>query len=491
MLSSTLFAATRRRLVLWNIAVTGVIIAAFALAAYVTASHVLGGELDQQLAARASEMQAYVSHDPTFAPTDDHDFPDTPDVFFLVLSPAGTVLQNSLNVQLSGLPDLTALRDTLANGKPDLRTVQVSSKGRQIEVRLRTEPIISVSDGSLLGVLQLGISTQWYNHELEELLLVLALVGAGGLVLALGGGFFLASRALVPVRTAFQRQRDFVGDASHELRTPLMLIRADIDVLGREVRAIRARLPGITIAALPSGEAPTLGALMLGAAEEKPGVVDAGQLDDQLELVDDALGEIDRMTRLLKDLLLLARLDAGAVKAAHQPVALTEQLEGLIDQVRRRAETQGLTVHARLEPGIQVVGNADQLRQLWLILLDNAIRYNRPAGSITITGVVEDHHASVSVTDTGIGIAPADLPRLFERFYRADKAHSRASSSEKEMDTASPQESVAASSDGVGSGAGLGLAIAQEIAQEHGSQISVKSTPGEGTTFTVRLQLAE
>lgn len=486
-MSSALFAVTRRRLVLWNIAVTGVIMVAFALVAYVLANQVLAGEVDGQLNARAGEAQTHLSHDLADL-NNDHDFgTDAPGVFLFLLRPDGTVLHDSLNGHLSGLPDRAAVRAALASGHPDLRTVSVGSNGA-IEVRLRTEDV--KQRGVLVGVLQLGVFTQPYDHELHLLLLVLAVVGVGGLVLALCGGFFLASRALVPVRAAFRRQRDFVADASHELRTPLMLIRADIDVLGRELRTIRARLPPAKAAAQPvSGSSPSE-SLALATLEGKSDPVDSSQLDDQLELVDDALSEIDRMTRLLRELLLLARLDAGAVKEMRQPVALTEQLAGLVEQVRRRAEGHSLAVQAQVAPDVWVVGNADQLRQLWLILLDNAIRYNRPGGCITLTGAVEHHQACISVADTGTGIAHADLARVFERFYRADKAHARVSTQKAAGNTAQADGAVTEALHQTSSGAGLGLAIAQEIVQAHGGHIHVKSSLGKGTVFTVQLPLA-
>jgi signal transduction histidine kinase len=478
-MSSALFAITRRRLVFWNIAVTGIIIAAFALVAYFIAYRVLSGEIDTQLATRASQARRHFSQEGPFDADDDHDYnTDAPGVFLLLLSPDGTVQYNPLNVQLSGLPDIHALHATLESDQPDLRTVHVGAGG-EVEVRLRTEGV--KRNGELVGVLQLGLSTQPYDHELHALLLVLALVGFSGLALALVGGFFLASRALVPVRAAFQRQRDFVADASHELRTPLMLIRADVDVLGRELRAQRAKLPASKTGAFTEVGPSKAGRQATASRVKASFMPAASQLDDQLDLVDDALSEIDQMTHLLSDLFLLARLDSGVVSPPRQLVALDEQLEVLLEQVHRSSRARNLTLQTVLTPGVCVLGNPDQLRRLWLILLDNAIKYNRPAGSITVTCAIEDRQASVSVSDTGIGIAPADLPRLFERFYRADKAHAH---------TLLPPGETLAPSDLAGSGAGLGLAIAHEIVQVHGGQISVKSMPGEGSTFTVRLHIA-
>ena len=306
MFGARLFARTRRRLVLLNVGIAGAIMLAFALVAFLLVSHVLASEVDQQLDTSAAQAQAHLGTDLLTDSNDPRDYQtDAPGVFLLVLDTNGTVLSNSLNVQLRGLPDLAALHEALSSGRPDLRTVEVGRDPR-IEVRLRTEPFLHA--GAVVGVIQVGLSLQSYNHELHEVLVALALVGGGGLLVALGAGLFLASRALAPVRVAFHRQHDFVADASHELRTPLMLVRADVDVLGRELRAAQAsRRAG---AAQPEPQ------LRQRASQEStalatPVPAAVAHLDDQLELVEDALGEIDRMSRLLGDLLLLARMDAA------------------------------------------------------------------------------------------------------------------------------------------------------------------------------------
>lgn len=477
MQSSALFSSTRRRLVIWNVGIAGAIIVIFALVAYFTAAHVLDGELDHQLDVRASDLQGHLKVDLASGRIDSHEYAvDISGAFLVILSPDGQVLYRSYAGEVSGLPDVGALHAALATGRPVEGDVSVGSNQAN-ELRLNTQ-LITAPDGTVLGVMQLGLSVHLYDHTLHEMLLVLALVGIGGLVLALGSGFFLASRAMAPVRVAFRRQRDFVADASHELRTPLMLVRADVDVLSRGLRSARAKL----LAASPT---PVLFGTPSQAAEVSEsgqGREEVAQLDDQLELVGDALGEIDRMSRLLGDLLLLARMDAGAVALAQEPVLLDELLDELVAQVRRKAEGHGLRVETHLGSGACVTGNADQLRRLFLILLDNAMRYNRPDGGITLSSAIVGHRARVTVADTGIGIAPTDLPHIFERFYRADVAHSRQSG---------PLESASSSaSDGVGAGAGLGLAIAREMVQAHHGQIDVKSTPGKGTIFTVSLPLA-
>ena len=477
MQSSALFSTTRRRLVVWNVGIAGAIMVLFALTAYFGAAHLIDGELNTQLQSRASDIQGHLAHDLTIGQIDTHDLGgDLSGAVLVVLDTNGQVQYTSSNEDVSGLPDLDALHDALTTSRPN--ACKYSSTSDQTgELRICTEPVMA-ADGTVLAVMQLGLWMQPYDHALHELLLALILVGAGGLVLALGSGFFLASRAMAPVRVAFRRQRDFVADASHELRTPLMLVRADVDVLSRGLRSARAKLLAISPTPVLSGT-PSQAAEVSESAQEREEVA---HLDDQLELVGDALGEIDRMSRLLGDLLLLARMDAGAVALAQEPVLLDELLDDLVAQVRRKAEGQGLRVETHLRSGACVAGNADQLRRLFLILLDNAMRYNRPDGSITLSSAVVGHRARVTVADTGIGIAPADLPHIFERFYRADLAHSHQSG---------PLESAASSaSDGVGAGAGLGLAIAREMVQAHHGQIDVKSMPGKGTVFTVSLPLA-
>ena len=487
MQSPALFSATRR-LVIWNVGIAGAIIEFFVLAAYFSAAKVLGGELDQQLHSRTSEVHAHLAHDLENGEVDIHDLgSDLSGGVLVVLSADGQVLYRSYTDEISGLPDANALRTALATRHPDDRTVTVG-ENQSLDLRLHTEAI-TAPDGTVLGVMQLGIWVQPYTHSLRVLLVVLGLVGMGGLALALGSGFFLASRALAPVRVVFRRQRDFVADASHELRTPLMLVRANVDVLCRELRSARAKLLAAPSTPLLS-DTPSRATKAIERGQVQ---AEVAHLDDQLELVGDTLSEIDRMSRLLGDLLLLARMDAGAVAQAQEPVMLDELLGDLAAQVRRRAEGQGLRVEAHLGSEACVAGNVDQLRRVFLILLDNAMRYNRPEGRIIFSSAIAGHRARVTVADTGTGIAQGDLPHIFERFYRADVAHARQSGplESATINASSDIESAASStSDGTGAGAGLGLAIAQEMIQAHHGQIEVKSAPGKGNAFTVSLPLA-
>ncbi len=248
---------------------------------------------------------------------------------------------------------------------------------------------------------------------------------------------------LASLQESYQRQQRFVADASHELRAPITSIRCNLDLL--------AKAPD-----LPPAEA-------------------------QAALAD-ARAEADRMGRLVSDLLALAHADAiqpatingyknGDAQA--QLIDLDSLLLEVFRQYRRSGEGEsgGQPPHGprlmlqHIIPA-QVYGDADQLKQAFVALLDNALKYTPYEGSVTLSLVTGGGYATVKVSDTGIGILAEDLPHIFERFYRADRARSRERG-----------------------GSGLGLAIAQNIVREHQGSIEVESMPGKGSTFTVKLPL--
>jgi len=288
------------------------------------------------------------------------------------------------------------------------------------------------------------------------------------LVIAGGGGIFLARRALNPVDTisrtardieendlsrridiktkdelgrlaftinqmierlqkAFERQRQFTGDASHELRAPLAVIKAESTLALQKDRQI-------------------------------------AEYRQSLETISQ---EADHMTKIIDQLLTLARSDAGVEKMSFDEVNLSELLRDLASDINVLCQDKGLLLKLDAEKNISVEGDAGKLRQLFLNVLDNAIRYTPGGGVISITLSVEGQTALVTVKDTGIGISQEHLSHIFDRFYRVDKARSRAEG-----------------------GSGLGLAICKHIVEAHGGEISVESLVGSGTTFYIRLPLS-
>ena len=313
------------------------------------------------------------------------------------------------------------------------RTIKETVPGPDGAVRVMSIPVKENGEfGSVVAVVQAAQSRQAVSETVERLIFALVLTGLGALVLAAAGGLFMSRRAMRPVQEAFGRQKTFIADASHELKTPLTLIRADAEVLYR-------------------------------------GIDDPDKITDNRELVDDLLGEADRMSSVLSDLLLLARLDAQKVTVSREPFDLALVLSETSERfaVRARAEDKNLEVYQSGK--LPARGDASRTGQSLAALLDNALRFTPPGGTITVEGSTANKRVEATVTDTGPGIAPESLDLIFERFYR-DDAHSAARSR-------GPS----------GGGTGLGLAIARDLTRAQGGEISAENTEGGGTRFTLSL----
>lgn len=226
---------------------------------------------------------------------------------------------------------------------------------------------------------------------------------------------------------AFQRVTQFTADASHELRTPVSIIRTTAELARRRPRSE----------------------------------------SEYADALDRILAESERTSRLIDDLLLLARADAGADGMISESMDLTDSLRDACDDAQVLARAAGVAFAAELPESCPMKGDSQAVRRLFLILLDNAVKYTPSGGSVRVTASSVGADAVVEVRDTGAGISAAELPHLFERFYRIGNDRSQATG-----------------------GAGLGLSIAKWIASRHRGDISVESHPRAGSTFRVRLPLA-
>ena len=233
---------------------------------------------------------------------------------------------------------------------------------------------------------------------------------------------------LASLRDTFAQQQRFFTNASHELRTPLTIIRGEAEVT--------LRRPDATT-------------------------------DEYHEVMSRIVAVADQMGRFVDELLFLARSEAGQIEYEMAAVELASVLEEAHDQVRGLALLKGVDLKLDQNGHATVRGDAGRLRQLFLILLDNAIKYTPTGGAVTIRFEVANGSVEVIVSDTGVGISTDDLPHVFERFYRTKTR-------------GQPSE-----------GAGLGLSIAQSIVKAHGGEIGVRSEPGVGTTFTLTLHSFE
>jgi signal transduction histidine kinase len=191
--------------------------------------------------------------------------------------------------------------------------------------------------------------------------------------------------------------------------------------------------------------------------------------EEYRETLRQILEDLQRTSSLIENLMLLARADSGAEALERARINMVENVDEACLEARALAETKQISVHAELpESAVWINGDANSMRRLFLILLDNAVKYTAPQGRITVSLGANDGYAVAEVRDTGIGIAAQDLPHIFERFFRADRARSRQTG-----------------------GAGLGLSIGKWIAEAHGGTIRAQSKPGEGSVFQVRIPLAD
>ena len=297
-------------------------------------------------------------------------------------------------------------------------TLDVNVPGGR-EVRLHAERFSGGSGTSYLAVaLADRVELEDRYASLIEVFVAAALVA---LLLVAGGGYVLVRQSTAPVERSMEQMRRFMADAAHELRTPVTLLRTRADVaLGQERAAER--------------DAETLRAV--------------GR-------------EAERIGAIVGDLLTLARADAGERPAARETLYLDDQAADAVESIRALAQRAGVALEVGAFEEAPVTGDPVLVRRLLLILLENAVKFTPPGGHVRLDVAVRDGQRAVVISDTGPGIAPADLPHVFERFYRGESARQGTE------------------------GAGLGLAIARWIADLHDARIDIQSSLGAGTRVAV------
>ncbi|KFN14979.1 sensor histidine kinase [Bacillus pseudomycoides] len=263
------------------------------------------------------------------------------------------------------------------------------------------------------------------EKEMLHTLLLIIIIGCSiGSLCAIGMGFFLAGKALVPIRNSWEKQQQFVSDASHELRTPLAVIQSKTDVLFQS--------PSATI-------------------EEK--AIDISTISK----------ECRRLSKLVANLLLLARSDSNQIEMYKKEFALDELLTEVVDPYTEIAAYQEKKMTLEIESKVSFIGDRERIHQMVVILLDNAMKYTDVGGTIQVACMQTNSSITIQVKDNGIGIKEEEIPKLFDRFYQGDKARTKAE------------------------GAGLGLSIASWIVEKHHGKIKVESKMNEGTCFEVIL----
>lgn len=306
----------------------------------------------------------------------------------------------------------------------------------KIEVPIRAYTIsvfkdskVPNSPATLEGYIRASQSIEEIDDVQTRLFFVL--IGGAGVTLILSGlgGIWLTHEAIAPIKASFLQLKQFTADASHELRGPLTAIKASIDIMKSHPERIHPK-DTKKITAISSAT--------------------------------------DQMGQLIEDLLFLARTDKKVVMPSREKksVALDQILQNIIVLFEPFAQNKNITLKSEIKSGFLVLGENSQLTRLFSNLLQNALQYTAEGGKVTLELYKQNRSAIINVKDTGIGISPEQLPHIFDRFWRADKARSRREG-----------------------GTGLGLAIVKAIAQSHGGRIAVTSNVNVGSCFQVRLPL--
>jgi signal transduction histidine kinase len=419
---SAMIRHVRRNLVLWSGGTTLLILVALAVALYLAAASSLASAGITQLDSRMSTIRGE-RPDPDDTTRYGYIFGGGGSgTYAMILGPDGVPIVGPRDPRPpSGLPYEPGVEAAAATGR-DIQTTELA----KTPVRILTETVNVGERGTF--TIQIVQDRTTEQQTLQVIQIVLVVGGLLVLVVSFGFGTVYARRALVPIReslanqrAALRRQREFAADASHELRTPLTVIRSSVEHLERHRDAPVASV---------------------GSA---------------LEDIDD---EVRHMTAIVEDLLLLARSDSGAIALEHIPVDLGDVAADGASAMGKPATDRGVRVEVDPQPAV-VAGDPARLRQLVMILVDNAIRHSPTDGRVGVAVRPISSGASLVVEDDGPGIRPEDLPHVFERFYRAQGAP--------------------------GGGTGLGLAIAAWIVDRHGGRIEVANRAEGGARFVVSL----
>lgn len=259
----------------------------------------------------------------------------------------------------------------------------------------------------------------------NRLLVMLIGINSGILLVSGATAYFLAGRTLQPIKKMVDDQNRFISDASHELRTPLTALKTSLEVSLRDSNL---------------------------------------SLQEAKEVLIDSVDDVNKLQSLSDSLLQLSRYQQTDTKADFAKVSLLQIASEAVEKVKPLAKKKEVNIENTVKD-VKVVGSKDRLLNLFVILLDNAIKYSSENTRVEMTSAIKDRYAVINVKDQGVGISAKDLPYIFDRFYRADSARSKEDAG----------------------GYGLGLAIAKKIVEIHNGTISVQSKSGKGSTFTITL----
>jgi heavy metal sensor kinase len=469
------FKTIKFKLTLWYVVILAIILSSFSLFLYITLADSLYKGLDNKIKTMAdviaSSMQRPLGGGPNIAEIDrimSKQLGIRPfGRFIQVLDESGRVGGRSTNLRNVNLPiSVKTLKDA-ARGKVTFETVKVMG---EYPLRVVTLPV--KENERMVCTVQVGSSLEGVDEALNQLLIILIIAVPAALLLTSVGGLFLANKALKPVDEitqiakkigsgdlsqririrrvndeigrlaatfnemiakldeSFQQIKRFTADASHELKTPLTILKGEVEVALKKER----------------------------------------ESDEYRQILSSNMEEIDRMSRIVENLLTLSRADMGELKMVREEVDLSHVAREVWEDLKRMAQVKEVQLKFVDDSFTKIEGDPLYLRQLILNLVENGIKYTPSGGDVElrVRGGNENKVVTIEVFDTGVGIAQEDLERIFERFFRVDKARSRETG-----------------------GTGLGLNICRFIVKAHQGQIWVESELGKGSTFTVTLPVKD
>ncbi len=481
------FRSLRFKLTLWYVFILGILLISFSSFLYFTLSRSLHRDVDNKLRSLA-EMIASESSAPLLGFGFDQTFEAAMNLkpvgkFIQVLDESGRIGRKSENLKSIQLPiSLQALR----NASKGMITYETNRSIGNAPLRIITYPV--TEQNQVTKIIQVASSLEVVEDALNTLLILLLITVPSVLLIASLGGQFLAHKALKPVDRitqaarmitsqnlnqriqtlkvkdeisrlidtfndmisrldqSFRQIKQFTTDASHELKTPLTILKGEVEVALR-----RKREP-----------------------------------HEYEQILESNLEEINRMSKIVEDLLLLSKADIGEIRLNKEDIPLNRFIYGITEQMKILAQPKNIQIevanhHSERDADIHILGDPLRIRELFINLIENGIKYTEEGGNILITlsrEVIEQTNANhlgetrtngfakIIVKDTGIGIAKEDQEKIFRRFFRVDKARSREQG-----------------------GSGLGLSICKWIVEAHQGEISVESEPGKGSSFIVKLPL--
>jgi heavy metal sensor kinase len=466
-----LFRTIRAKLVAWYTMVLAALLVAFSVMLYFFLSRALYDSVDKKI-----ETIAEITADSTTRNIEESEgWNDFLEEFFgfkptakyiQILDKSGNIDYDADGSLPKKLPITAETIRRATNGEIVYETLEGLD---EYPIRVVSYPVLK--NGNLVNLVQVGTSLEYVEETLNRLLFIILLTVPTMILFSSVGGYLLAKAALRPVaeittaarkigaenlsqRIKIRNQKDELGmlaetfnemierlgksfsqvkqfsaDASHELRTPLTILKGETEWALRSAR---------------------------GEKEYR------ATLTSNLE-------EIDHMSKIIEDLLILSRADIGEEYVVLEPIKIAPILQEVYDTGKILADMKSKKLSLALGDldGVTIMGDKHRLRQLFLNLIDNGIKYTRKNGSVDLSAQMTAKNLKITVSDDGIGISGRDQKRIFDRFYRVDKNRSR-----KE------------------GGTGLGLSICKVIAEAHHGKISVKSRPGKGSTFIIDLPTA-